>query len=116
MVLVKLMRTRTIYTGFQGTCQVAYLFYVIVKLVKYLRQNNILIYDSNLAVDPKNTLESTKEDVCLNQTVKAPANLVVLEGDCLDASDNGELDSYLVLIAITNYLFLFFVFVTFYII
>ncbi|XP_016899903.2 condensin-2 complex subunit H2 [Cucumis melo] len=58
-------------------------------------ENNLYWVSGDVPVDPKNTLESTKEDVCLNQTVKAPANLVVLEGDCLDASDNGELDSYL---------------------
>ncbi|CAK9312377.1 unnamed protein product [Citrullus colocynthis] len=57
---------------------------------------NLYWVSGDVPVDPKNTLESTKEDVWLHQTVKAPANLVVLEGDCLDASDdNGELDSYL---------------------
>lgn len=58
------------------------------------------IYGSHLiiAVDPKNSLDSTKEDGWLRQSVKPPANLVVLEGDCFDASgDNGELDSYLVI-------------------
>ena len=96
MVLMKLLRMKTTYFGFQRMCQVAYQLYVIVQLVKYY----CFICDSNLhiAVDTKNTLESTKEDAWLNQTVKPPANLVVLEGDCLDASgDNGELDSYLVI-------------------
>ncbi|XP_031737049.1 condensin-2 complex subunit H2 [Cucumis sativus] len=58
-------------------------------------ENNLYWVSGDVPVDPKNTLESTKEDVQLNQTVKAPTNLVILEGDCLDPSDNGELDSYL---------------------
>lgn len=51
-----------------------------------------------LAVEPKNCLDSTNsKDASLNQFVKAPANLVVLEGDCLDTTGNGtELESYLV--------------------
>ncbi|XP_023526633.1 condensin-2 complex subunit H2-like [Cucurbita pepo subsp. pepo] len=59
-------------------------------------ENDLFWVSEDVPVDTKNTLESTKEDAWLNQTVKPPANLVVLEGDCLDASgDNGELDSYL---------------------
>ena len=51
-----------------------------------------------IAVEPKNCLDSTNsKDASLNQFVKAPANLVVLEGDCLDTTgDGGELESYLV--------------------
>lgn len=44
-------------------------------------------------------LDSTSDrDASLNCFVKAPANLVVLEGDCLGSGgDAGELESYLVL-------------------
>ncbi|XP_022973800.1 condensin-2 complex subunit H2-like [Cucurbita maxima] len=59
-------------------------------------ENDLYWVSEDVPVDQKNSLESTKEDAWLHQTVKPPANLVVLEGDCLDASgDNGELDSYL---------------------
>lgn len=49
-------------------------------------------------MDAKNTLDSaTTRDAPLDYFVKPPADLVVLEGDCLDATgDGGELDSYLV--------------------
>jgi condensin-2 complex subunit H2 len=49
-------------------------------------------------VDTKNRLDSSVGgDTCPSQFVKPPANLVVLEGDCLDTSgDGGELESYLV--------------------
>jgi hypothetical protein len=51
-----------------------------------------------IAVDEKNSLDSsTGKDVNLDQFIKPPANLVVLEGDCLDTGgDGGELESYLV--------------------
>lgn len=51
----------------------------------------------DVPVEPRNCLDSTtSKDASLNQFVKAPANLVVLEGDCLDATgDGGELESYL---------------------
>lgn len=40
---------------------------------------------------------SSSKDTLLDCFVKPPANLVVLEGDCLDSSgDAGELESYLV--------------------
>lgn len=49
----------------------------------------------NIAVEPRNCLDSTtSKDASLNQFVKAPANLVVLEGDA--TGDGGELESYLV--------------------
>lgn len=42
---------------------------------------------------------STNKDTLVNHFVKPPANLVVLEGDCLDTSGDGsELESYLVFI------------------
>ncbi|KAI4338522.1 hypothetical protein MLD38_023571 [Melastoma candidum] len=52
---------------------------------------------NDVPVDPKNLLDSSAEETTLiQQFVKAPANLVVLEGDCLDTSDAvGELESYL---------------------
>ncbi|KAJ9699648.1 hypothetical protein PVL29_005491 [Vitis rotundifolia] len=51
----------------------------------------------DVPVEPRNCLDSTtSKDASLNQFVKAPANLVVLEGDCLDTTgDGGELESYL---------------------
>ncbi|CAH9103840.1 unnamed protein product [Cuscuta europaea] len=46
---------------------------------------------------PKNLLDNTTpKDALLNRVVKAPANLVVLEGDSFDAiGDAGELECYL---------------------
>lgn len=51
----------------------------------------------DVPVDPKNSLDSSLEkETPPNYFVKPPANLVVLEGDCLDASDAaGELELYL---------------------
>ncbi|XP_045792419.1 condensin-2 complex subunit H2-like [Trifolium pratense] len=51
----------------------------------------------DIPVDEKNSLDSsTGKDVNLDQFIKPPANLVVLEGDCLDTGgDGGELESYL---------------------
>lgn len=50
------------------------------------------------AVEAKTCLDNpTGKDAHLNHFVKPPANLVVLEGDCLDTTaDGGELESYLV--------------------
>ncbi|KAL9225933.1 hypothetical protein vseg_001806 [Gypsophila vaccaria] len=51
----------------------------------------------DIPVEEKNCLDSvTSKDTCLDKFVKPPANLVVLEGDCLDSTgDSGELESYL---------------------
>ncbi|KAB2092790.1 hypothetical protein ES319_A02G054200v1 [Gossypium barbadense] len=51
----------------------------------------------NIPVEAKITLDSsTNKDTLVNHFVKPPANLVVLEGDCLDTSGDGsELESYL---------------------
>lgn len=51
-----------------------------------------------IAVEENISLDNTAgKEVSLNHFVKPPANLVVLEGDCLDATgDGGELESYLV--------------------
>ncbi|KAM7485052.1 hypothetical protein LguiA_001061 [Lonicera macranthoides] len=51
----------------------------------------------DITVEAKNSLDgTTSRDAPLNHFVKPPANLVVLEGDCLDAiGDGGELESYL---------------------
>ncbi|XP_052208571.1 condensin-2 complex subunit H2 [Diospyros lotus] len=53
-------------------------------------------YD-NIPVEAKNSLDGALcKDAQLNHFVKPPANLVVLEGDCLDTSGDGsELESYL---------------------
>ena len=53
-----------------------------------------------VAVETKNCLDNiTSKDSSLDRFIKPPANLVVLEGECLDSSgDGGELESYLVLI------------------
>ncbi|KAK9146974.1 hypothetical protein Sjap_006877 [Stephania japonica] len=51
----------------------------------------------DVTVEAKNCLDAERsKDVNLNQFVKPPANLVVLEGDCLDTTGEvGELESYL---------------------
>ncbi|GAB4843638.1 hypothetical protein Ancab_013603 [Ancistrocladus abbreviatus] len=50
----------------------------------------------DIPVDAKNSLDDFTSKDALNHYVKAPANLVVLEGDCLDSTgDGGELESYL---------------------
>nr|XP_043607938.1 condensin-2 complex subunit H2 [Erigeron canadensis] len=52
---------------------------------------------NDIPVDAKNSLDTSNDnDAPLNSFVKPPANLVVLEGDCLDVSgDSGELESFL---------------------
>lgn len=59
-----------------------------------------------MAVEAKNSLDSAScKDAQPNNFVKPPANLVVLEGDCLDATGDGsELESYLVLFAVFIFL------------
>ncbi|KAK6930198.1 Condensin-2 complex subunit H2, C-terminal [Dillenia turbinata] len=51
----------------------------------------------DVPVDAKNKLDKgSGKDSILNHFVKPPANLVVLEGDCLDTTgDGGELETYL---------------------
>ncbi|GLT32523.1 hypothetical protein SLA2020_071860 [Shorea laevis] len=51
----------------------------------------------DVPVEAKNCLDSSvSKETLLNHFVKPPANLVVLEGDCLDtAGDGNELESYL---------------------
>uniref|UniRef100_A0A803LS76 Condensin-2 complex subunit H2 n=1 Tax=Chenopodium quinoa TaxID=63459 RepID=A0A803LS76_CHEQI len=50
----------------------------------------------DIPVDAKNCLDNvTSKNTSLDHFVKPPANLVVLEGDCLDSTDDGELESYL---------------------
>ncbi|KAL2922984.1 Condensin-2 complex subunit H2 [Bienertia sinuspersici] len=50
----------------------------------------------DVPVDGKNSLDNvTSKDNSLDHFVKPPANLVVHEGDCLDSTDDGELESYL---------------------
>ncbi|CAL1413200.1 unnamed protein product [Linum trigynum] len=51
----------------------------------------------DIPVEPRNCLEaSTSKDASFYHFTKPPANLVVLEGDCLDTGgDGGELESYL---------------------
>ncbi|KAJ4893801.1 Condensin-2 complex subunit H2 [Raphanus sativus] len=61
-------------------------------------ENDLFWNVDDIPVDPKNSLvdNSVAGDSCPSQFVKPPANLVVLEGDCLDTSgDGGELESYL---------------------
>lgn len=63
---------------------------------KYLQMAiSSVCYD---AVEQKNSLDDTAgKEVNLDHFIKPPANLVVLEGDCLDAGgDGGELESFLV--------------------
>ncbi|XP_061369337.1 condensin-2 complex subunit H2 isoform X2 [Gastrolobium bilobum] len=51
----------------------------------------------DIPAEEKNSLDvTTGKEVNLDHFIKPPANLVVLEGDCLDAAgDGGELESYL---------------------
>ncbi|ESW10930.1 hypothetical protein PHAVU_009G250500 [Phaseolus vulgaris] len=51
----------------------------------------------DIQVEQKNSLDDTAgKEVNLDHFIKPPANLVVLEGDCLDAGgDGGELESFL---------------------
>ncbi|XP_022636105.1 condensin-2 complex subunit H2 isoform X2 [Vigna radiata var. radiata] len=51
----------------------------------------------DIQVEEKNSLDGTTgKEVNLDLFIKPPANLVVLEGDCLDAGgDGGELESFL---------------------
>ncbi|KAH1041428.1 hypothetical protein AAZX31_09G041600 [Glycine max] len=50
----------------------------------------------DIPVEEKNSLDATTGKVNLDHFIKPPANLVVLEGDCLDAGgDGGELESFL---------------------
>ncbi|KFK39021.1 hypothetical protein AALP_AA3G190200 [Arabis alpina] len=60
-------------------------------------ENDLFWNVDDIPVDAKNSLDSSVgADSCPSQFVKPPANLVVLEGDCLDTSGNGgELESYL---------------------
>ncbi|KAK1256943.1 Condensin-2 complex subunit H2 [Acorus gramineus] len=53
--------------------------------------------NENFLEDAKNCLANGfNEDDCLLRIVRPPANMLVLEGDCLDTSgDAGELESYL---------------------
>ena len=64
-----------------------------------LRCNSWLKKIHYASVEARNCLDaSTSKDASFYHFVKPPANLVVLEGDCLDTSgDGGELESYLVL-------------------
>lgn len=58
--------------------------------------DNFWVFD-DVPVEAKNSLDSSvNKETLLNHFVKPPANLVVLEGDCLDTSGDGnELESYL---------------------
>ncbi|KAF8095426.1 hypothetical protein N665_0332s0009 [Sinapis alba] len=60
-------------------------------------ENDLFWNVDDIPVDAKNSLDnSVSADSCPSQFVKPPANLVVLEGDCLDTSgEGGELESYL---------------------
>ncbi|XP_065616552.1 condensin-2 complex subunit H2 isoform X5 [Quercus suber] len=60
-------------------------------------ENDLFWGSDDIQVEAKTCLDSpTGKDAHLNHFVKPPANLVVLEGDCLDTTaDGGELESYL---------------------
>ncbi|XAR48686.1 hypothetical protein NMG60_11031584 [Bertholletia excelsa] len=60
-------------------------------------ENDHFWVSDDVPVEAKNSLDTaTCKDNQLNQLLKPPANLVVLEGDYLDAAgDGGELESYL---------------------
>ncbi|XP_042474897.1 condensin-2 complex subunit H2-like [Macadamia integrifolia] len=62
-------------------------------------ENELFLGLDDVQVEAKNCLNDGPDDEnidALHHFVKPPANLVVLEGDCLDATgDTGELESYL---------------------
>ncbi|PON62007.1 Condensin-2 complex subunit H [Parasponia andersonii] len=60
-------------------------------------ENDLFWGLDDIPVEAKSCLDAQSEqDAPLNYFVKPPANLVVLEGDCLDSTgDAGELESYL---------------------
>eukprot|EP00258_Populus_trichocarpa_P031925 XP_024447944.1 condensin-2 complex subunit H2 [Populus trichocarpa] len=60
-------------------------------------ENDQFWVSDDVPVEARNCLDaSTSKDASFYHFVKPPANLVVLEGDCLDTSgDGGELESYL---------------------
>lgn len=60
-------------------------------------EKNDSFWDLDVPAEAKNLLDSLNgKDSPVNLSVKPPANLVVLEGDCLDAiCEAGELESYL---------------------
>ncbi|XP_057957889.1 condensin-2 complex subunit H2 [Malania oleifera] len=68
-----------------------------VSHVVHDEENDIFWGLDDVPVEEKNCLDiSTGKDASSNHFVKPPANLVVLEGDCLDTTgEGGELESYL---------------------
>ncbi|KAJ7980298.1 Condensin-2 complex subunit H2 [Quillaja saponaria] len=59
-------------------------------------ETDLFWVSEDIPVEEKNSLDSTGKDATSSHFVKPPANLIVLEGDCLDtAGDSGELESYL---------------------
>nr|DAD19280.1 TPA_asm: hypothetical protein HUJ06_020743 [Nelumbo nucifera] len=60
-------------------------------------ENELFLGLDDVPVESKNCLDGgLSKDNILDNYAKPPANLVVLEGDCLDTSgDSGELESYL---------------------
>ncbi|XP_015959667.1 condensin-2 complex subunit H2 [Arachis duranensis] len=60
-------------------------------------ENDQFWCSDDIPVEERNSLDdSASKEVNLDHFIKPPANLVVLEGDCLDtAGDGGELESYL---------------------
>ena len=70
---------------------------IIVASFQYIYLQMAISYFCFVAVEEKNSLDATTGKVNLDHFIKPPANLVVLEGDCLDAGgDGGELESFLV--------------------
>jgi hypothetical protein len=47
-------------------------------------------------VDPKASLDNSHDKDNLKKAAKPPANLIVMEGDCLDTGGADEIESYLV--------------------
>lgn len=78
----------------------------LLPIACYLSGFIVWLIPDSLAVDAKNCLDNvTSKGTFLDHFVKPPANLVVLEGDCLDSTDDGgELESYLVALFLMHYL------------
>lgn len=47
-------------------------------------------------MDPKASLDNSHDKDNSKTTAKLPANLIVMEGDCLDTGGADEVESYLV--------------------
>lgn len=76
----------------------SFLFHLLLYFTTTQKLSSFFFFYYILAAEAKNCLDGRfSRDDALNNFVKPPANLLVMEGDCLDTSgDAGELESFLV--------------------